>query len=502
MRWRNGALALAMVAGFVACKPARSTPRVVVACERESTSPPAPFVDEPAPTRPVENLALSWRTHDRSVVAAGPGSFVLTDGRALFAVDARDGRQTAHLRAIQNDAPLTFALAQLPARIGVLETFVIPCPDKPDCTTTTQRLLGLAPATEGVAWSVELGIPTARRSLRAVADDRLQLFLLQEGDRARAFDVDGREQWSLSGLTRFDSLSWELAFDRLLVGDSAHTTALSPEHGCSFWTVDEKMIGAHARHVVTVRSAGDFREILVRAAADGAVEHRFATTLQPERAAIVGEVLFVQSNDRSLAAYDLQTKRALWTRSAVDAWVPTRDAVFVADRGCVLRALAPSSGAVTYAYSLACDPTGALMPRLWSVDDALGGGVAIGWNGELVVLARASTKAPPVAKTIRGVVRVNGVIGANVRLYVGEQVVRTDDEGRYSAQVTTPGSVRVLPSTGDLARFAKDEDGKHPECQLFVKGPGYPPPPVAIEGAGTEQTVSFDLDAAYVCIGI
>jgi hypothetical protein len=201
MRWQGGAVGLAMIAGAVGCRPARTAPRAIVACEPASVSAPEAVVAALPPARPVENLALSWRSENRFVASFAQRSLVLADGpeKPVFALDARDGRQTAELRAIQKAAPFTFALAQLPERIGVLETFVAPCPDRPDCRQSTHRLVGFSPTSEEAMWSVELGVATSLRYVRAVANDRVQLFLVQEGEGARAFDADGHERWSLTG---------------------------------------------------------------------------------------------------------------------------------------------------------------------------------------------------------------------------------------------------------------------------------------------------------------
>ncbi len=498
--------------GASACRiKASASPRPLTTCEAPfevSVAPAAPRV-----AHPLGNLALVWRAHDTALIAVGDESMVVQRANKLVALDPRTGRTTSALDAFPEKGVFDSALAIVPGRIAALESFVAPCPDQPDCTTSTSRLFAVSPHAPGDAttpsqldarpWAVEFGLLSGSlRYLRSVSGGDLSLFLVHDRDEARAFDADGHELWRVGGA--FEDAHFALATGRLVTTTRARTFAMHPEQGCTLWSVDEPMLTAEGPDVVTWRRtpapAPGQREVTVRNAITGAAQHRVRTTMAPTGASVVGGVLLLHSRDRAqLVAFDVVGERQLWSRDGVYDYVTVEDAVYVTGTTCMLRALDPRTGDVVTTYASACATGQGVVPRLHaSKDRELGEVIAFETHGDLVMLARAAAAPKPVSTTLRGLVRVNGKPATSVRVQVGELVVKTDATGHYEARVTTPGTVFVGPMDDDLAPLA---EGKScPECHLFVAGESYPAK--VVEVGASDEVRDFDLRVAWVSIGI
>jgi hypothetical protein len=280
---RRTFIAVVVLVGAASCRtPKRaSSPTVLATCEEGSDGDLHATVAPPSKRRPVANLKPAWRRKGPAVSGVAPGAMALSTNEALVVVDPADGRKIGEIRAIHADPPFAAAYAMLPGRLAVLETFVAKCPDQPDCTTTADHLVGFSAGNDAPAWTIDLGLARARRELRAIDLGDSSLWMVLDGDVARAFDATGHEQWStiLPGVG-VHPVTMRAAAGRLLVGTHDRTSALHPRRGCASWSVDEAILGGDDARIVTFLP-GHERALRVRDAATGAVRHAITTETLP-----------------------------------------------------------------------------------------------------------------------------------------------------------------------------------------------------------------------------
>jgi hypothetical protein len=462
--------------GIATARPAQPPAPTAAASRAPSSTPP----------RPVEHLAPIWQRRDVDLGPVLHRGIVLNRGGRAVVVSPLNGEELGRSGPAGTPAP-GGALSTT-----TLETRGVPCPDRPHCTTAVGHLC-FGPTGDGTcARRVDLGV--GLWTLAIIAHAPSDLFVAHSTTSTRAFDASGRERWRFANPNNTPE-DWFAADPRFFVRVGEQTAAVDMDRGGVTWRTVGEPVAADRRHVVTWTRVRDVRTLRVHDAATGRSITTFAAAEWPAQSVLVGDVLLTREFDGTTTARDLRDGTVLWRRTRVRNVVAADDAVFVADDRWILRALAPTTGEVRWAYAIACAIEGGLSgPSMAVLRDLDGGdGLVVGTTvlcgAGTAAFARAATPPVRLATTVVGTVRVDGRPAADVGVYVGEVDARTDAVGRYRAVVSIPGALRVRPSQEDIFRTFVPVRQFDVQYHLV----GFADTPIEIDGRASEVEVSFDL---------
>lgn len=273
----------------------------------------------------------------------------------------------------------------------------------------------------------------------SVASDGARLFVLETSGRLTSLDAsDGAETWHADG----DAPATR---DDVMLFDGGALAITSP---------DRPMRVLRARDGALERSV----ELPGRAYA------RHPAAAGGGLVVVPVSTLTARGHERSLGAMrfvavELSTGRIRWQtdelrgadRPSLSPPVIERDAVFTCGADGVLRARDLATGAERWQSGVGgCNTVTPIADR-----DSGALALAVAWRDDAVAIFRRGERAPaPLERaTITGVVTARGRPVAGCTVLVGDQSLRTDARGRYTATVVARGVVRVaLP----LEEFAAE----------------------------------------------
>lgn len=444
---------------------------IVVEAEPPVPAPPviAPRLPDLAPSRPLAHLAPLWHDGDafrprmHTAIAVGNSAVALDPSAAAGLGLGRVAPVTVNGVAPAGSFPLQFA--------------------GPLLLLTSYSSFAALEAPAKVAWTTP-DLP-ARSYIHVVGES---MFVAShygpDADHLLAWALhDGREQWSRVGsptgsFTRI-KLLWADENNTYLLGDRG-LLAFDPVTGASTWdiTLASPDCGVATGEGFVVVENPDGYLVLDAATGipqgrlpDSAVtscawmSHSYQNGVAPGIIA-QGRLFALEGSAPTgmtspLRAYDLRAKKSLWRVEGYsgELLVADHDAVFVnSPRRTLLVALDAASGrreaeiSIGAAFYLSVEPVGgAAGPLLVLDDDDLGQ-----W-----ILGRTDPAPVPEAYVIRGrLIPEKGLARrrvAGVRLIIGEEQVRTDKQGRFSARGTTLGVISVGPPE-DLYNYQDDGD--------------------------------------------
>lgn len=306
-------------------------------------------------------------------------------------------------------------------------------PTAPD-TALRGQLVVLSSARGEPRWSHDF-----ERLPVSLASDGARLFVLEPSGRLTALDArDGAEAWHVDSDTAATR-------DDLVVSDGDALAITSPTRPMRVLRTRDGALShtvelpgrAYARHPAA--AGGGIVVVPVSTVTGGA----------PRRS--LGAVRFV--------AVELSSGRIRWQsdealgadRPSLSAPVIERDAVFTCGPDNVLRARDPSTGAERWQWGVGgCNTVTPLADR-----DAGALAIAVAWRDDAVAVFRRGESAPPALEraTLSGVVTARSRPVAGCAVLAGDQSLRTDPRGRFTATVSARGIVRVsLP----LEEFAQE----------------------------------------------
>jgi hypothetical protein len=459
----------------------------IVEDEPDDRVPPivAPTLPELVPTRPLASLAPLW--HHLDIDGPAPRT-VMAVGEAAVAINPAD----AAVIGISGAAVELDALAGLPNLqpmrwAGPLLLF----------STSTNTSFTAVEAPAKVAWTTP--DVTARSYLQLVSD---RVLVASHYDTQSDFLVawalhDGRKEWHLVGsaatqFTRVKNLWTDgthgyllsdrglLVFDPVTGTTAWEASVTSPECGVAtgegFVVIEDP--GGH-RVLDAETGTPSARLSSMGLAKCGWLDYGFSPGVIAE-----GRLFAFDSDTDTgssrLRAIDLQSQRELWHAEgfADDFVLAAADGVYVispSER--VLFALDAATGkiqaeiSIGSSFDVSIEPVGGAAGPLLVVSDLYVGH----W-----ILGRVDPAPTPESYVIRG--RLSPTEGlarrrlAGVRVQVGEQVVKTDKQGRFSARGATLG---VIPVT-QADDFYEYQESEYERSRVAID-----PRKVVLEGKGT-----------------
>ena len=301
-------------------------------------------------------------------------------------------------------------------------------------TALRGRLVVLSSARGEPRWTREF-----ERMPVSLASDGARLFVLEPSGRLSALDArGGDEAWH----TDSDAPATR---DDLVVSDGDALAITSPARPMRVLRTRDGAVS----HTVELPGSAYARHPAAAGGGIVVVPVSRVTGASPRRS--LGAVRFV--------AVELSSGRVRWQtdetpgadRPSLSAPVIERDAVFTCGPDDVLRARDPATGAERWQWGVGgCNTVTPLADR-----DAGALAIAVAWRDDAVAIFRRGESAPPPLEraTLTGVVTARSRPVAGCAVLAGDQPLRTDARGRFTATVTARGIVRVsLP----LEEFAQE----------------------------------------------
>ncbi len=437
----------------------------------------APELPELAPARPLAHLAPRWK---RIAGDAPPPRTVLAVGESAIAIDPVEAAALG-IQGIPADLDALGSQTLWPLRWA-----------GPLVLLTDSMTYRAVEPPAGVAW-VTGSMATASYTHLVSPRTLVAAFYEAQADRVIAWALhDGHEVWQHGGssqaeFTRIKKL-WADEGRGFLLGDRG-LWVFDPVTGATLWQAKVAsaecgvasgdgvvVIEDPAGHRILDARTGEPTASLAGSGQRCGWEAYYGAGVSP--AAIAeGRLLAFDSVSPSattsspLRAFDLATRQELWRAEGIDddLVVADHDAVYVARSGGeILVALDAQTGkqqaeiSIGAPFGVSVEPVGGEAGPLLVIHDDTAGQ----W-----ILERAERAPAPESFVIEGrLVPVDGLDRKSlvgVRIRVGDQVVKTDKRGRFSARGSAIG---VIPVRRDADVYEYSDDPFYDFSRLMIDG--------------------------------